>query len=326
MRWISLTAFIALLLACAGDDDDVNSAATQTRAAEQTEIAELRSDQSVATATRHRTSVPTATAATATTVMTPTSEPSATPSPSTTPEATSTPPPAATAPPTSTATTYVPPATPSPAMPIIAEVEAPSWWVVPFEPGWGNPDEGRLYFGIGLENRSDSQVSVGVSFNAYEADGTPFPGCFAPGGEGPGVTADIAPHETALVKCWRSIVPRTLGGLQVTARLWDIMPLVDTPAPVEVVESGFEIQLSSPMQTLYEPYALVRSLAADDVRVQLLFRFYSDQGVQIDTCESTDVTIEAEVAQRVSCFVPILVDTVSPQPVSVRVEARRPPF
>jgi hypothetical protein len=201
--------------------------------------------------------------------------------------------------------------------------EEPSWWVVPFAPGWGNTEEGHLYFGALVENATAAIVHVGVSFRAYEADGTPFPGCNAPLGEGPGVTTTIAPGETALVTCARTIVPRTLDGLQVTARLWDTKPLRSPPAAFEVMEADFAPvpEQSSPMETIYEASALVRAASNDDTDVALLFRFYDKQGIQTGTCESDSTTVEPEVEQRITCSSPLLQDTTSPQPIRVQAEA-----
>ncbi len=89
----------------------------------------------------------------------------------------------------------------------------PNWWIVPRAPGYGNTEDGDLYFGAMVENPTSSIIRVGVSFRAYEDDGTPFPGCQMSGGEGPGVTTTIAPYETASITCSRTIVPRTLDGL-----------------------------------------------------------------------------------------------------------------
>lgn len=199
----------------------------------------------------------------------------------------------------------------------------PSWWVVPRAPGYGNTDEGNLYFGVLVQNPTSSTVSVGVSFRAYAADGTPFPGCQASGGEGPGVTTTLAPFETALLSCSRTIVPRTLEGLQVTARLWDVTPLrMASMHELEVIEYGLVSlpEESTPMEAVYDAYALVRAVGQHDVDVAVRFRFYDLQGVQIGTCESNLVSIEPEVAQRLTCGMQLIVDTGSPPPVQVRVE------
>ncbi len=199
----------------------------------------------------------------------------------------------------------------------------PRWWIVPFAPGWGNTEEGHLYFGALVENPTTATIRVGVSFRAYEADGTPFPGCNAPLGEGPGVATTIAPRETALLTCTRTIVPRTLDGLQVTARLWDVMPLRSPPAAFEVMETDFAPvpELSSPMETTYEASALVRAAGSDDTEVALLFRFYDEQGVQVGTCESASAAVEPEVKQRITCSFPLILDSGSPQPIRVQAES-----
>lgn len=197
--------------------------------------------------------------------------------------------------------------------------EAPRWWVVPFQPGYGNTEEGFLYFGLLVENLTDSTVSVGVSFTSYQADGTRATGCYA-GADGPGVTETIAPRETALITCSRSIVPRATSGLQVTARLWDITAL-PAPAPAyDVTDARFAKGPSSPMQTAFNASALVKARGGRGTTAHLVFRFYSNQGVQMASCESGNDTIEPEVARRVSCLVPVLIDTVRPQPVTVRAD------
>lgn len=202
-------------------------------------------------------------------------------------------------------------------------VGEPSWWIVPFAPGWGNTDDGRVYFGILAENPTSTTVRVGISFRAYEVDGSPFPGCQMPGGEGPGETESIAPGDTALIRCSRTIAPNTLTGLQVTAQLWDVTPLLNSGTMVDVLETGFDSaeELSSPMETVYEPFALVRATGSGDAEASFLFRFYDDDGTQVGTCESNTVLIEPEIGQRVECSLPLTLDTVSAQPVRVQVEA-----
>jgi hypothetical protein len=205
----------------------------------------------------------------------------------------------------------------------VGVVGEPSWWIVPFASGYGNTDEGQLYFGALVENPTNATIYVGASFRAYEADGTPFPGCHMPSSEGPGVSTTIAPGETALLTCSRTIVPRTLDGLQVTARLWDIQPVAIPPLDIAVTEADFAPlpEQSTPMETTYNASALVHAAGNQDTDARLLFRFYDEQGVQVGTCESDAVTIEPEVEQRVGCSFPLRLDTVSPQPVDVRVEA-----
>lgn len=200
--------------------------------------------------------------------------------------------------------------------------EQPSWWVVPFAPGYGNTNEGHLYFGVHVENPTNATVNVGVSYRAYQADGTPFPGCTAPFGDGAGVSTTIAPGETAFLTCTRTVSPRTLSGLQVTARLWDIQPLPSSPESFNVANAQFATipEQSTPMETTYTASALVRPVGNQDATVAVLFRFYDGRGVQVGTCDSNYVTIEPEVAQRVDCSFPLTLDTTSPQPVRVRVE------
>lgn len=200
----------------------------------------------------------------------------------------------------------------------------PQWWTVPFAEGYGNTDEGYLYFGVLVTNATDTPIEVGVSFRAYEADGAEFPGCVMPiTGDGPGVTVNIAPSETAWVTCQRTIAPRTLEGLQITARLWDTIPLQSPSEAFDVVETGVaaDPDRSDPMTTTYDAFALVRALGTTDTEVSLLFRFYDDQGIQVGYCQAYTIIVEPEVAQRATCSFPLLLDTASPQPARVEAEA-----
>lgn len=202
----------------------------------------------------------------------------------------------------------------------------PQWWIVPFAEGYGNTEEGFLYFGVLVKNATDTPIDVGVSFRAYEADGAQFPGCTMPiTGEGPGVSVNIAPAESAWVTCQRTIAPLVLDGLQITARLWDIIPLQSTAESldVDVVETGLiaEPELSDPMKTTYDAFALVRTIGTTNAEVSLFFRFYDENGVQVGFCQAYTITVEPEVAQRTTCSFPLLLDTASPQPVRVESEA-----
>lgn len=205
----------------------------------------------------------------------------------------------------------------------VKPVGNPRWWVVPFRDGWGNPNEGRLYFGLTLENHLNRPVEVGVSFRSYKADGTPYEGCVAPlGGEGPGVKAIIAPREKALVTCNRAIVRRDTANLKVTARLWNVRPLRQPEAGYEVVEAGLGQRQTDGTETSYEPFALVKAKGGRDVRASLIFRFYDAGGVQVGTCESDEALVEPEVPQKMTCIFPMIIDVASPQPVTVRAEPR----
>lgn len=199
----------------------------------------------------------------------------------------------------------------------------PQWWIVPFAEGYGNTEDGYLHFGVLVTNATDSPVDVGVSFRSYEADGTEFYGCVMPvTGEGPGVTVNIAPSETAWVTCQRTIAPRSLAGLQITARLWDIFPLQSPAESFEIIETGFaaDPEYSDPMTTTYDAFALIRAIGTRDTEVSLLFRFYDDQGIQVGYCQAYPITVEPEVAQRTTCSFPLLLDTASPQPIRVEAE------
>lgn len=205
---------------------------------------------------------------------------------------------------------------------VVGLVGEPRWWIVPFAPGWGTPEKGRVYLGVLVENPTDATVLVGVNFRAYEADGTPFPEFHVSSSELPDASVSIAPDETAMIRVSLTNAPATLAGLQVTARLVDVVPLPDSDAPIDVLEVGFDSveELSSPMETTYAPFALVQATGLGDVEAGFLFRFYDDQSVQVGTCESYPVTVEPEIGQRVECSSPLLLDTGSQQPVSVSVE------
>lgn len=204
----------------------------------------------------------------------------------------------------------------------VALVGETEWWIVPRAPGWGNTDEGDLYFGATVTNPTSVTVEIGVSWRAFEADGTPFPGCQMPGGDGPGVTTTLATGETAFLRCSRTRVPNTLAGLQVTSQLWVGEAIQSAPATVEVVELELVPlpDLSSPMETTYNVSALTQVKSGANTDVKLLFRFYDSAGVQVGTCESDRLVVELEIAQRTHCTFPLMLDTHGPQPVSVRAE------
>lgn len=206
---------------------------------------------------------------------------------------------------------------------VVGLVGEPRWWIVPFAPGWGNTEKGRVYLGVLVENPTNTTVQVGVNFRAYEADGSPFPEFYSSSSELPDASVSIAPEETAMIRMSLTNAPTTLAGLQVTARLVNVVPLPDSGTAIEVIETGFDSvdELSSPMETTYEPFALIQVTGAADVESSFLFRFYDDRGIQMGTCESDTVIIEPTVRQRVECFNPLMLDTASPQPVSVRVES-----
>lgn len=211
---------------------------------------------------------------------------------------------------------------PMPSKPGVRMIGEPKWWIVPNQEG--NTTEGKLYFGAILQNDSDLPVRAGLSFQSYLADGTKYEGCYLPGGGGPGVTVEIAPYEKALLVCHRAIVRRDLKKLQVTSRLWEVYPLRKINPNAKVVESGL-IKLNWALDkehSKYDAFARVRTLAARDTRARVLFRFYSEDKVQVATCESDDVFVEPEVILRTTCFVPIFVDFGSPQPKTVRAEIR----
>ncbi|HLA95119.1 MAG TPA: hypothetical protein VK612_05310, partial [Pyrinomonadaceae bacterium] len=110
------------------------------------------------------------------------------------------------------------------------------WWIVPNQEG--NTSEGKLYFGAILQNNLNVPVKAGLSFQSYLADGTKYEGCYSPGGAGPGVTEEIAPHEKALLGCNRATVRRDLKNLQVTSRLWDVYAIRQNSPKANIVEAG----------------------------------------------------------------------------------------
>ena len=222
------------------------------------------------------------------------------------------------------ATVLIEPATaqnrPKISQPDVSMIGAPKWWIVPHQEG--NTSEGYLYFGAILQNNSDVAVKAGLSFQSYLADGTKFEGCYSPGGGGPGVTQEIAAHEKALLVCNRATVRRDLKNLQVTSRLWDVYQVRKNIPGAKVVESG----LTKPdwgldkQESKYDAFARVQTLGKSDIKVRVLFRFYSEDGIQVATCESDDVSLEHEVVLKVTCDLSVFVDAGSPQPKSVRAE------
>lgn len=202
--------------------------------------------------------------------------------------------------------------------PLVRVAGEPRWWIDQFS--GGNTDEGHLYFGVTIENLSESVVWVGVSFRAYRANGTPFPGCTAIGGEGPGVSDTISPHQRAVLRCSRTIVDTDTTGLQITAKLWDVAELETKPETFQVL--NVEANLARQRRKgAYEPHALIRSATGDEEEVVVIFRFYSEDGTQVGTCESDVVDLEPTVDQRVGCFFPLLLDSGDAQPVAVRAGA-----
>lgn len=202
-------------------------------------------------------------------------------------------------------------------------VGSPTWWVVPFAQGYGNTEDGKLYFSVEVTNPSDQVVSVGVSFNSYFADGTKYDGCYGPGGDSPGVVDTIAPGKTARLTCHRTIVPTTTTGLQVTARLWggDAVSS-DAPDSVQAIDASFAnvADQSSPMEAVYQASGRIRATGGQDVAVKLRIRLYDEQGIQVATCETSTVTVEPQITQRVECGSWVIIDTKSPQPVSAIAE------
>jgi hypothetical protein len=197
-------------------------------------------------------------------------------------------------------------------------VGAPKWWIVPSQEG--NTNEGNLYFGVVIQNDSDVTVHIGVSFQSYLADGTKYEGCYF-GGLG---ADSIAPREKALLVCNSVIVSRNLKGLQITSRLRDVYAIDKTIQDAKVVESGLVPEdwgLDKELRK-YNAFARVKTLTMRDMKAQVLFRFYSEEGLQVATCKSDSVLIEPEVILKTTCFGSVFVDTGRPQPKTVRAEVR----
>jgi len=216
---------------------------------------------------------------------------------------------------------------------LVVTVATPRAWIVPFAPGYGEPDQGRLYFGVEVENRSVETVAVEVTFRGYAADGTIFADCsrMTPFDLGSGAAANIPPHETAWITCDSGPVELDTGDLTATARIRDVEPVWTRPGPTLAVEDyGFALNedMTDPMVNAYDAFAVVAATGDEDVAAHLWFLFYDDRGVLVGTCDSSgfsEIVVEPEVAQRVTCWFPMIIDVASPQPVSVRVVVR-PPF
>lgn len=212
---------------------------------------------------------------------------------------------------------------PRPLRVVIAE--APSWWIPSPAPNSGAQSaEGPLYFRAVLENPNAFPVSVDVSFQSYLADGTRYEGCYEPGGGGGGVTTEIPSHGRALVFCNRATVRRTVQGLQVTMRVWSVVPVTSASRLADVIEDGPIEGEQFLYGVNWDAYARVKSQSSRDIDVGLLFRFLTADSMQVATCESGDLHIEPEVVLRATCSVPITLPNGSPQPVTVQAEVRPP--
>lgn len=211
---------------------------------------------------------------------------------------------------------------PKASSPKVSMIGEPKWWIVPNQEG--NTNEGKLYFGAILQNNSDLPVKAGLSFQSYLADGSKYEGCYLPGGGGPGVTEEIAPREKTLFVCNRATVKRDLKNLQVTSRLWDVSIIEKNHPKANIVETGL-LKLDWALDKehgQYNAFARVRALIARDTRLRIFFRLYSEDGIQVASCESDDVLVEPEVISRTTCLGSIFVNSGSPQPKTVRAEVR----
>ena len=172
-----------------------------------------------------------------------------------------------------------------------------------------------MYFGSLLENQSNKRLLLVITFRAYKADGTLFNAC------SDGVSVDIAPHEKALAICNKSIVPGSTKDLQITSRIIKLKPIVVSPLNATVIESGITTKESDAEVSIYEAFALVRAQGNRDIETALLFRFYDDNDIQIETKYSQSIILEPEVAQKVTSF-SLIVDAGSPQPKRVRIDTQ----
>jgi hypothetical protein len=162
-------------------------------------------------------------------------------------------------------------------------------------------------------------VRVGLSFQSYLADGTSYEGCHFPL-----VTTEIKPREKASLMCNKAIVPLTLKDLQITARIRETGVVALKGPKAALVDSGLvnaSTALDKEMKA-YGAFARVKTLTGRDIRALVLFRFYDAEGTQVATCKSGDVLIEPEVVLKTTCLSPVLLDAISPQPKTVRVEIR----
>ncbi len=211
--------------------------------------------------------------------------------------------------------------TPKPKESAVEFVGKPFYWVAVNKEG--NRDEGRLYFGAIIENRTDKLLYVGLNFQSYLEDGTKYEGCYGIGGAGASV--EIVPRERAKLICSGAIVPKNIGKLQITSRLGYVYELSNKKFTVDIVEKGIlgDDDDSSGKNTI--AFAKLRSRYRDDVKVRVFFRFYNADGIQLGSCKSRDAEIQPEVILKVTCETyDVILDETSPK--TVRAEVREPIF
>jgi hypothetical protein len=195
---------------------------------------------------------------------------------------------------------------------VIAVGEA-RWWLDPLENK--SSGEGHLYLAGVVENRGDVEVSIGVVFTAYLADGTPFLGCNGVGEP----AAPVAPNERALIYCNRSIVPLSTKDLQVTMRVADVARVDNSPAPRAMTTPP---ALQRMPDGVYSASLRVSSQSSRDAKVSARFRFYDAEGIQVGYCDSEAFVLRPEVNLKLQCASPVIIPTGVGTPTTVKVELR----
>jgi len=205
---------------------------------------------------------------------------------------------------------------PTLAPPVFTLLGEPAWWIVPYAPGWGPASRGKLYFAQAVENISDRVIEIGVLFHAYTAQGVPIGTSSLPS------TASIAPHEKARVILEApNEAAANIAGVQVTSQV-SLRRVWSAPSPeYEIVESGLPSGSvnPNPMETLYNPYALVRTNGNNPADMTLVFRLYDADKIQVAYCVSDNVRVEPGVSRRIACLGPVV--DAKTGPVTMRVDA-----
>jgi hypothetical protein len=196
------------------------------------------------------------------------------------------------------------------------------WWIEPVDQD--QPIDGHLYFEVVVQNLSTRELTVGVSFRAYLADGTPYPGCFGPGGAG--ASTNVRPGEKAALFCTRTIAPLTLKSLQVTSRIEQAAPVeaIGAPAvhPSDVTLSNARADLYG--KNSYTASTLLHLSGGKDIPTYVLFRFYDADDIQLETCTSGGVLVQPEIALKATCSGPVILPAAIARPSKVTAESRSP--